>query len=96
MDANEMKAQIHKSADQIENGVAAAAAHLANGAEALDKQSDEVQSTLRDIAKRLLDNTKQLSDELAAQAHSRPLAAFCCAFVAGVIVGRLARRPTTR
>ena len=42
MNTNETKARIRKSAEQIESGVAAAAASLTNGAEALGEQSDEL------------------------------------------------------
>jgi hypothetical protein len=92
MNTNETKARIRKSAEQIESGVAAAAASLTNGAEALGEQSDELQDKLRDIGRRLLGTTKELSDEAAKQARLRPLALFGIAFVAGIIVARALRR----
>jgi len=92
MNTKETKAQIRKSADRIERGVAAAAESLTNGADALGEQSDEPQEKLRDIGRRLLDTTKELSDEAAKQARLRPLAVFGIAFVAGVIVARALRR----
>lgn len=92
MNTKETKAQIRKSADKIERGVAAAAASLTNGADALGEQSDELQEKLRDIGRRILDTTKELSDEAAKQARLRPLAVFGIAFVAGVIVARALRR----
>jgi len=92
MDTNETKARIRKSAEQIESGVAAAAASLTNGADAVGEQSDELQEKLRDIGRRLLDTSKELGDEAAKQARLRPLAVFGVAFVAGIIVARVLRR----
>jgi len=92
MNTKETKAQIRKSADQVESGVEAVAASLTNGADALGEQSDELQDTLRDIGRRLLDTTKELSDAAAKQARLRPLAVLGVAFVAGVIVARALRR----
>ncbi len=92
MNTKEVKAQIHKNADHIENGVAAMAASLANGAEALGEQRDELQDKLRDFGRRMLDSTKTLTDEATKQARLRPLAVFGVAFVAGVIVARVLRR----
>ncbi len=92
MDTKEVKAQIRKSAAQIENGVAAAATSLGNGADTLGEQHDELQDKLRDIGRRLLESTKSLTDEATKQARLRPLAVFGVAFVAGVIVARVLRR----
>jgi t-SNARE complex subunit (syntaxin) len=92
MNTKETRAQIHQTADQVENGVAAAAASLGNGVEALGEKRDEMLDTLRDIGRRLLDSTKALTDEAARQARLRPLAVFGVAFVAGVIVARVVRR----
>jgi hypothetical protein len=92
MNAKEIKAQILESADQIESGVAAAAASLGNGAEAVSEQGDDLQDKLSDFGRRLLDGTQELTDEASRQAHLRPLAVFGIAFVAGVIVARALRR----
>ena len=91
MQTKEVKAQISKSAENIESGAAAAAASLGNGADALGKQHDELQDKLRDIGQSLLASSKVLADEAARQARLRPLAAFGAAFVAGVIVARMLR-----
>ena len=92
MNTREIKAQINKSADQIESGVAAAAASLGNGAEALGEKGNELQENLREIGRNLLESTKALTDEAAKQARLRPLAVFGIAFVAGVVVARALRR----
>lgn len=92
MDTNQIKAQIHTSADRIESGVAAAAAGLSNGADALGIQRDELLGQLRDIGRRLLDSSRTLTDEAGKQARLRPLGVFGVAFVAGVIVARVLRR----
>lgn len=92
MNARELKAKIHKHADQIENDVAEAAASVGNGAEALGERADEFQDMLRDIGRRILDTTRELSAEAAKQARLRPLAVFGIAFVAGVIAARALRR----
>jgi hypothetical protein len=88
MNTNEIKSQIYKSADQIESGVAAAAASLSNGAEAFSQKRDDLQDSLGDIGRRLLDGTKELTDEVAEQARLHP----GIAFVAGAIVSRALRR----
>lgn len=92
MSTSQVKAQIHKTAERIEDGVEAAAAGIANGADALDAQRDELLETLRDLGRRMLESSKALSDEAARQARLRPLAAFGAAFIAGVIVARVLRR----
>ena len=92
MNTREIKAQINKSADQIESGVAAAAASLGNGAEALGEKGNELQENLREIGRNLLESTKALTDEAAKQARLRPLAVFGIAFAAGVVVARALRR----
>ena len=92
MNTKQMKDQIRKSADEIESGVAAAATRLGNGADALKERREGLQDTLRDFGQRLLDNSKQLSDEIASQARLRPLAVFGVAFVAGIFVARVLRR----
>lgn len=92
MNTKETKAQINMAADHVESGVAAAAASLGNGIEALGEQRDEMLDTLRDVGRRLLDSTKALTDEAARQARLRPLAVFGLAFVAGIIVARVVRR----
>jgi len=92
MRTTQIKAQINKSAEEIENGVAAAAASLGNGVDTLGEQHDALQDKLRDIGHDLLDSTKALTDEAAKQARLRPLAAFGVAFVAGIIVARALRR----
>lgn len=92
MNTKEVKAQIRKGAAHIENSVAAAAAILGNGADAVGEQHDELQDKLRDIGRRVLDSTKALTDEASKQARLRPLAVFGVAFVAGVIVARALRR----
>jgi hypothetical protein len=92
MNAKQMKDQIHKTADEIENGVAAAATRLGNGAEALDNRREQLQDTLHDFGRRLLDNSKELGGEIAKQARLRPLAVFGVAFVAGIFVARVLRR----
>lgn len=92
MNAKQMKDQIRKSADEIESGVAAAATRLGNGAETLDNRREQLQDTLRDFGRRLLDNSKELSGEIAKQARLRPLAVFGVAFVAGILAARVLRR----
>jgi hypothetical protein len=92
MHTKDVDAQINKSAEKIESGVAAAAAGLSNGVDALGERHDEILGKLRDIGNSLLDSTKTLTDEAAKQAHLRPLAVFGVAFVAGVIVARALRR----
>ena len=87
--------QINKSADNIESGVAAAAAGLSNGVDALGERRDELLDKLRAIGNSLLDSTKALTNEATKQAHLRPLAVFGVAFVAGVIVARALRRPSS-
>ena len=91
MHTKEVKAQISKSAENLENGAAAAAASLGNGADSIGKQHDELQDKLRDIGQSLLASSKVLADEAARQARLRPLATFGAAFVAGVIVARMLR-----
>lgn len=91
MHTKEIKAQINSSAEAIESGVAAAAASLGNGADALGKEHDELQDRLRDIGQSLLASSKVLVDEAARQARLRPLATFGVAFVAGVIIARVLR-----
>lgn len=91
MHANEVKARINSSAEAVESGVAAAAASLGNGADALGKQRDELQDKLREIGQSLLASSKVLVDEAARQARLRPLATFGVAFVAGVIIARALR-----
>ena len=92
MNTKEIKAQIHKNADRIESAVEAAAVGLGNGADAIDKQRDDLQETLRDLGRRMLESTKALTDEAARQARLRPLAVFGVAFVAGIIAARVLRR----
>ena len=92
MNTKDTKAQIRKSADQVESGVEAIAESLSNGADALGEQSDELQDKLREIGQRLLDTTKELSDAAAKQARLRPLAVLGVAFVAGLVVARALRR----
>jgi hypothetical protein len=92
MSTKEVKAQIHKGADRIEDGVEAAAASIGNGVDALAEQRDELLETLRDLGRRMLESSKALSDEAVKQARLRPLAVFGVAFVAGVIVARVLRR----
>ena len=92
MSTSQVKAQIHNTAERIESGVEAAAAGIANGAEALDTQRDEMLQTLRDLGARMLESSRTLSDEAARQARLRPLAVFGTAFLAGVIVARVLRR----
>jgi hypothetical protein len=86
MNTKEVKAKIHENADRIERGVEAAAAGLANGAETMSEQRDEVLDQLRDIGRRLSDSAKMLTDEAAKQARLRPLAVFGAAFAVGAIV----------
>lgn len=85
-------AQIRSSVDQIEDGVAAVAASVSNGVDALNHKRDELQDKAREFGRGLLDDAKELTDEVAKQAHLRPLAVFGVAFVAGVVVARLLRR----
>jgi hypothetical protein len=92
MITKEVKAQIHKTAENIESGVDTIAACMSNGAEALGEQGEELQDKLREIGQRLLETTKALTDEAARQARLRPLAMFGIAFVAGVVVARSLRR----
>lgn len=92
MNTKEVKAQIRKSADQIEDGVEATAASLGNGADTLASRTEDLQDTLRDLGRRMLESTKALTDEATKQARLRPLAVFGVAFVAGVIVARVLRR----
>ena len=92
MITKEVKAQIHKTAENIESGVDTIAAGMSNGAEALGEQGEELQDKLREIGQRLLETTKALTDEAARQARLRPLAMFGIAFVAGVVVARSLRR----
>jgi len=92
MNTDETKTRIRKGAEQLENGVAAAAESLADGAEALGEKSDELQEKLRDIGRRLLETSKELGDEAAKQARLRPLSVVGIAFVAGLVVARALRR----
>jgi len=92
MNTSQIKAKIHNSADEIESGVAAVAASLSNGAEALNDKRDELQDNLREIGRNLLESTKALTDEAAKQARLRPLAVFGIAFVAGIVAARALRR----
>jgi F0F1-type ATP synthase membrane subunit b/b' len=88
MNAKVIKAKIHKNADRIENGVEAAATNLADDAEAMGEQYDEVRDELHNIGRLLLNSAQALADAALEQARSRPLAVFAVAFVAGVIVTR--------
>ena len=92
MNSNEVKAQIHKGAEHIENGVEAAQASIGNGIDALAEQRDELLETLRDVGRRLLESSKSLSEEAAKQARMRPLAVLGVAFVAGIVAARVLRR----
>ncbi|MGA9333561.1 MAG: hypothetical protein WBV39_04720 [Rudaea sp.] len=92
MNAKQVKAQIHNSAEKIESGVEVAAAGLSNGAEALGRQGEELHDRLRDLGQRLSESTKSLTDEAARQARLRPLATFAIALVAGIVVARSLRR----
>jgi len=92
MSSKEVKAQIHKGVEHIENGVEAAEARIGNGVDALAEQSNDVLETLRDVGRRLLESSRSLSDEAAKQARLRPLAVLGVAFVAGIVVARALRR----
>ncbi len=92
MKSEHIKAKIHKGAEEIERGVEAAAEQLANGAETTVRKCDALKSGIEDIAQRLRDGTKGMSDEIAKQARLHPLATFGVAFAAGLIVARVLRR----
>jgi len=92
MSTKEIKAQIHKAGDRVEDGVEAAAAALGNGVDALDAQRGELQDMLRDLGRRMRESTKALTDEATRQARLRPLAVFGLAFLAGVVAARALRR----
>ena len=92
MSTNEVKAQIHKGAKRVENGVEAAADNLGNGIDALAAHRDELLETFRDVGRRLLESSRALTEEAAKQARLRPLAVFGVAFVAGIIAARVLRR----
>ena len=87
-----MKAQIHRTADSIEDGIEAAAVSLGNGAETIGAKGADMQDKLREIGQRLMESTKALTDEAARQARLRPLAVFGVAFVAGIVIARVLRR----
>ncbi|MDR3387585.1 MAG: hypothetical protein P4L92_11070 [Rudaea sp.] len=92
MKSEHMRPKIHKGAEEIERGVEAAAGQLANGAEAVVRERDALESGIEDIAQRVRDGTKGMSDEIAKQARLHPLATFGVAFAAGLIVARVLRR----
>ena len=92
MNTNEIKSRVRKDAEHVEDAVKAAAASVANGAEALGEQRDEVLDRLRDIGNDLMDRAKALTDEANKQARLHPLAVFGVAFIAGVIAARALRR----
>ncbi|MEO8803049.1 MAG: hypothetical protein ABI304_03545 [Rudaea sp.] len=84
--------QIRNSADKIDGGVAAVAASVSNSVDSLNEKRHELQDKAREFGRGLLDDAKELTDEVTKQAHLRPLAVFGVAFVAGVVVARLLRR----
>lgn len=84
--------QVHSTAEKIESGVAAVAASVSKRVDALNEKRDELQGKAREFGRGLLDDAKELTDEVSKQAHLRPLAVFGIAFVAGVVVTRMLRR----
>ncbi|MBL8297647.1 MAG: hypothetical protein JNN30_04785 [Rhodanobacteraceae bacterium] len=92
MNTKEVKAKIHDHADHIESGVAAAAASLGNGAEAIGEKAQQINDALHEFGTRLFDSTKALTDEAVKQARQRPLVVFGAAFIAGLIVARALHR----
>jgi len=92
MDTKEVKAQIHKTVDRVEEGVEAAATHVSNGAGLLNDAGNEVLETFRELGRRMLESSKALTEQANRQARLHPFAVLGCAFVAGVVVARALRR----
>lgn len=84
--------QVRSSADQIDDGVATVATTVSNSMDGLNQKRHELQDKAREFGRGLLDDAKDLTDEVTKQAHLRPLAVFGVAFVAGVVVARMLRR----
>ena len=92
MSTKSIKSKIKKGADKSESRMASVAASLSNGAGTLNRRGGAMKDRLSYIGRHLLGSTRDLTDEVSAQARLRPWAVFGIAFAAGVIITRALRR----
>lgn len=91
MNTKELKSQIHKGTERMEHDVAAVAASIHNGTEALGKQRDDLEHTLHDVGHRLAHRGRTLAAEASTPANLRTLALLATTLVAGFFVLRSLR-----
>lgn len=92
MSTKSVKSKIKKGANKSQSRIAGAAASLSNGVGTLNRSGGAMMDRLSYIGRHLLGSTRDLTDEVSAQARLRPWAVFGIAFAAGVIMTRALRR----
>lgn len=92
MSTKSVKSKIRKGADKSQGRIAGTAASLGNGVGTLSRSGGAMKARLSDIGRHFLGSTRDLTDEVSAQARLRPWAVFGIAFAAGVIMTRALRR----
>lgn len=92
MSTEQIKANMHRSAEKIDGDAEKVMGKLAADARAFAERCEVLRDEWLGKGRRLLDDTKGLRQEASQQARMHPLATFGVAFAAGLIIARALRR----
>ncbi|MGH8042105.1 MAG: hypothetical protein ACREPN_08695 [Rudaea sp.] len=88
----EIKKSTADVAKKLHNGIHAAEEKLDDSVDAFSARLIGLETQLRKVGERLLENARELGGSAGEQMRTHPLATFGVAFVAGITVARLLRR----